>query len=60
MKYPTLFVEFNEGFDNVLGGTTDSDDTESIIEVWIADVFIDVANDVDKGARIVVLGDDGT
>ena len=54
-----MFVVVNEGFDNILGGT-DSDETESIIDVWIADVFIDGANDVERGARIVVLGDDGT
>lgn len=54
-----MFV--NEGFDNVLGGgCTESDETESIIDVWIADVFIDGAKDVGRGARIVVLGDDGT
>lgn len=44
----------------MLGGTLDADDTDRIIEVWIADVFnVDVANDV-MGAKIVVLGDDGT
>ena len=55
-----MLVVLSEGFDNVLDGGTESDETESIIDVWIADVFIDVANDVERGARIVVLGDDGT
>ena len=44
----------------MLGGT-ESADTETIIEAWIADdVFMEFANDVDIGASIVVLGDDGT
>jgi len=33
---------------------------QTVSFVWIADVLMDVANDVDKGAKIVVLGDDGT
>lgn len=48
-----------EGFDNELGGT-DADETDIIIDVWIADVFMEVANEVEMGAKIVVLGDDGT
>ena len=51
---------FKEVFDSVLGGTDAADDTDSIIDVWIADVFMEDANDVDSGAKIVVLGDDGT
>ena len=54
-KYP-LLRELKEGV-VVLAGI---DETESIIEVWIADVFIEVTNGVDKGDKIVVLGDDGT
>ena len=54
-----MLEELTEGCDNVPGGT-ESADTDSIIDVWIADVLMDVANDVDKGAKIVVLGDDGT
>jgi hypothetical protein len=57
-KYPVL-EELTEGCDNVLGGT-ESADTDRIIDVWNADVLMDGANDVDKGAKIVVLGDDGT
>ena len=41
-----MFEVLIEAFDNVIIGGTESDDSESIIEVWIADVFIDVDKDV--------------
>ena len=41
-----MFGVLIDGFDNVIRGGTESDETERIIEVWIADVFIDVDKDV--------------
>lgn len=41
-----MFGVLIDGFDNAIRGGTESDETESIIEVWIADVFIDVDKDV--------------